>query len=157
MQQNDQVTPPVNLPPSYPINVNDIPDITAAFSSLDFDETSKTPTVDECIAHLKLLEAFYQLRENIACTYGLFEIYDDFIPQAVDEREQVEVLAKIREKRWTIYVSKAALRFQLWWQKVVQSDSQMLRQKDIPAVFGQNFQHGSVSDIDTDHLPPLGK
>ncbi len=64
-------TPPDDAPPpSYAVNdENAVPDITAAFSNLDLKASGK-PAVDQCIAHLKLLEAFHQLREDAATQDG---------------------------------------------------------------------------------------
>ena len=58
-------------PPSYS---QDAVDITSHFAKLDLNSTSSKPTVDQCIAHLKLLEAFHQLREDVATSDGLRRI-----------------------------------------------------------------------------------
>ena len=151
-------TPPDNSPPpSYAVNDdNAVPDITAAFANLNLQASGK-PTVDQCIAHLKLLEAFHQLREDIALQDGLFGLRDDFVPSNASQKERAELLTKIREKRWAVYVTKAAYRFQRWWELVVEPDAQMLRQKDIPTAFKEKIETGRALSIDRDHLPPLGE
>ena len=75
---------------------------------------------DQCIAHLKLLECFHELREAIATTDGLYGIKDDFVPSSLDERSYATLLSKVREKRWSIFVAQAAKRFESWWQYCVE-------------------------------------
>jgi len=65
--------PPLNNSPlpSYAVKnpIEGTLDITAAFSNLNLarphDKLQK-PTANQCLAHLKLLEAFHQLRQDIA-------------------------------------------------------------------------------------------
>ncbi len=144
-------------PPSYAANdENSIPDITAAFSNLDLRSFRK-PTADQCTAHLKLLEAFHQLREDVALNDGLFGLQDAFVPSTENEQQRAELLTKIREKRWAVYVAKAAKRFQGWWEMVIEPSAQRLQQTNIPTIFEQAPEAGSALLIDQDHLPPLGK
>lgn len=84
-------------PPSYDGSYDaSAPDITAGFSGLTFGQRpSAKPTRDQCIAHLKLLECFHELRETIATT-------DCLVPSYLDERGHAALLTKIREKRWAI-------------------------------------------------------
>ena len=143
-------------PPSYTVNdENPIPDITAAFANLRLGSSGK-PTSDQCIAHLKLLEAFHQLREDVATQDGLFGIQDDFVPSTLDDRQRANLLAKIREKRWAVYVAKAAERFRCWWDSIIEPNARKLKQKDIPMVFKQQNQIGQTSKFDKESLPPLG-
>ena len=65
-------------PPAYIANTSgetnaNPQNLTAAFSNLKLDD-SIIPNPDQCIAHLKLLEAFHQLREDTALHDGLFNI-----------------------------------------------------------------------------------
>lgn len=144
-------------PPSYAArDENSIPDITAAFSNLDL-RSSRKPTADQCTAHLKLLEAFHQLREDVALNDGLFGLQDAFVSSTEDERQHAELLTKVREKRWAVYVAKAAKRFQSWWEMVIEPSAQRLQQKNIPTIFEQAPEAGNALLIDQDHLPPLGK
>ena len=158
IEKNGLSTPPDHSPPpSYAINdENAPPDITAAFANLNLQASGK-PTVDQCIAHLKLLEAFHQLREDIALHDGLFGLQDDFVPSNATEQKQAEILTKIREKRWAIYVAKAVYRFQRWWEMVIEPNAQRLRQRDITTAFKEKIETGRALSIDRDHLPPLGK
>ncbi len=149
-------TPPTSAPPVYTPH---LPDITAAFSNLDLTTIGSKPTKDQCIAHLKLLEAFHQLREDTATRNGLFGIWDSFVPAIGSDREQAEVLLKIREKRWAVYVAKAASRFEKWWQTSIQPGSLMVQQTDLTksdskiadAAYGDDHWN-----FTKDNLPPLG-
>ena len=143
-------------PPSYAEHDSSVSDTTAAFSNLNLD-ASHTPTADQCIAHLKLLEAFHQLREDIALKDGLFGICDNFADTKVTAQEKAELLVKIREKRWAVYVARAARRFQEWWRECIEPNAQMLKQIEIPATFRQQLHIGTRLDFDCDNLPPLGK
>ena len=145
-----------DAPPSYTENDSNVADATAAFSSLKLD-ASPTPTADQCIAHMKLLEAFHQLREDIALKDGLFGICDSFADTKITAQEKAELLIKIREKRWAIYVARAAKRFERWWIECVEPNAQMLKQSEIPVAFKQKLHIGACLDLNCDNLPPLGK
>lgn len=153
-------TPPKDSPPpSYAVNdTNNVPDITAAFSNLDLtaSHSSNPPSPEKCVAHLKLLESFHQLREEVALTDGLFGIRDGFAPYDLSEVKRAELLTKIREKRWAVYVTKAAKRFEKWWELCIQPEAQPLRQKEIPVAFGQKPTEGPVLAFGRNHVPPLG-
>ena len=135
------------------------PDITAAFSNLKLDdESSPRPTVEQCIAHLKLLEAFHQLREDIGARDGLFGIRDDFVPPDITEaRQRTEMLARIREKRWAIYVTRAVTRFRIYWEKCLHSAARPLRMADIGDLsYSESVRKPRPMQITRDNLPPLG-
>lgn len=157
LQKTAPPTPPKDSPPpSYAVNdQNNIPDITAAFSNLNLKASSE-PTADQCIAHLKLLEAFHQLREEVALDDGLFGLRDDLLPATSSGEKRAELLTKVREKRWAVYVAKAAKRFERWWDKSIEPDAQKLQQKNIPTVFRQDPCKGQALNFDRNHLPPLG-
>jgi len=113
-------------PPSYDENppeydAEDVltpPDITAGFSKLSLTESIEDgkPTVAQCIAHLKVLECFYRLRQKTGSTDGLFGIYNDTVlDSGVEMNDKTpELLAKLAEKRWAIYVARAVDRFEAW-------------------------------------------
>ena len=98
------------------------PNYTAGFANLDLSDapSSENPTVDETIAHLKTLECFYRLRKAVSSTDGLFGIYDATvmeIPRSsslANSEGADELLLKLAEKRWAIYVSRAVDRFHAW-------------------------------------------
>ncbi|MCJ1293142.1 hypothetical protein MMC34_004695 [Xylographa carneopallida] len=144
-----------DLPPSYS---SIPPDITAAFSNLRLGQSASIPTVDECIAHLKLLEAFSQLRDDIGTTDGLYGLYDNFIEPAAlrTKKECVELLAAMREKRWAIYVTNAVQRFEIYWKVCIQADARMLDQVDLDREDIEYIaDRGTPLTFTTDNLPPL--
>ena len=63
-------------PPDYDgENVIPPPDLTAGFSNLNIGaNTGSQPSELQCIAHLKVLECFYRLRQSVGSTDGLFGI-----------------------------------------------------------------------------------
>jgi len=145
--------PPGDSPPSYS---TETPDITAAFSNLRLGTKADKPTIDECIAHLKLLEAFSQLREDIGTTDALYGIQDDFASPLPAER-RTESLARMREKRWAVFVTRAVDRFAVYWQNCIQPDARMLRQTDVDSSqFGDGYGSSAALEFDVNNLPPLG-
>ncbi|MCJ1438696.1 hypothetical protein MMC27_008086 [Xylographa pallens] len=144
-----------DLPPSYS---SIPPDITTAFSNLRLGQSASIPTADECIAHLKLLEAFSLLREDVGTTDGLYGIRDDLIePSAFKtEQEAAELLAAMREKRWAIYVTNAVQRFEIYWKVCIQADARMLAQVDMDSENIKDIaDRGTPLTFTTDTLPPL--
>src|SRR5207249_2560071 len=99
---------------------------------------------------------------------GLFGISDSFVPdfgsapseKATDTTNAA--LAKIREKRWAIYVARAADRFQAWWKHCVPKTSsglpsQRLRQGDLNSKkYEERPNNGTPLFFSKDNLPPLG-
>ena len=156
------ISPNVPLPP--PAYVQDdtnfhVPDITAAFAKLNLAPSAK-PTPDLCIAHLKLLEAFHQLRQDVASEDGLFGINDAFADAAHSDEERAKLLAKICEKRWQVYVTKASKRFERWWIACVEPNEErnrLLGQSKIPSVFQRSPDLGERLEWSKDDLPPLGQ
>jgi hypothetical protein len=134
-------------------------DLTAAFSNLTLHLQSPKPTPDQCIAHLKLLEAFHQLREDVATTDGLFGINDSLVPaHGLSEPQRIDALRKIREKRWAVYVARAAARFERWWERSVEPGAVMIRQNmlDVGNSLGVEGTGEKSLSFSKDHLPPLG-
>ena len=147
-------------PPSYSANASQEPpiDICSTFANLNLDEPSnpaQKPTPDQCLAHLKLLEAFHSLREDISQQDGLFGISDDFAT-ADTEQQRTENLAKIREKRWQVYVSKASKRFEAWWETCIVPNAQRQTQQAVTNVT-RNPWTGKMLRFERRNLPPLGK
>ena len=155
--KKSEIASPRNAsPPGYEIPP---PDLLAAVSDLKLDDNSSPrPTVGQCIAHLKLLEAFHQLREDIGTRDGLFGIRDDFVPPEITEANQrTEMLARIREKRWAIYVARAVVRFRIYWEKCLQPAARPLRMADIgDPIYGESVRKSSPMQFTRDTLPPLG-
>lgn len=147
-------------PPSYSASAAEQPppDISTAFANLNLDEPSalaQTPTPDECLAHLKLLEAFHALRQDVYQNDGLFGINDCFAT-ASTERERNRQLANFREKRWQVYVSKANKRFEAWWMTCVLPEARRQTQFAVNAV-GRTPWIGEKLEFKRQNLPPIGK
>lgn len=83
------------------------------------DPEGSEVAVDECIVHLKLLSAIAILRNSIKGTDQLFGIHDSDAGYFADPQKQVQAAARIREKRWAVYVARAVDRFTVWWQTCV--------------------------------------
>ena len=145
------------LPPSYDAVSTSPPDLTAAFSSLRLGPSGSKPTADQCIAHLKMLEAFSQLREEVSTTDGLYGLKDSLVPFTNDEQKMSQSLAKVREKRWAVYVTIAAQRFIRYWD-ITQPGSVMLTQARTQSPMYANVtDQGSPINFTQDNLPPLGE
>ena len=78
----------------------------------------ETITVKECVSHLKLLAAIAKLRHDISTSDRLFGINDSEAREFSGEKRNL-ARARIREKRWAVYVSKAVDRFMAWWESCV--------------------------------------
>ncbi len=126
-------------------------DITSGLTNLVLDAGFSVPTVDLCIAHLKLLRAFHQLRENVARHNGLFGIADESVTINSFENRH-KAIAKIREKRWAIYVVRAVDRFERWWDTCIPQTQQPLRQDDEAHTLPDTARR-----MRFDSLPPLGE
>ncbi|KJK78130.1 hypothetical protein H634G_06302 [Metarhizium anisopliae BRIP 53293] len=118
-------------------------DTTAAFAhlSLETNIAQRRLTVDTCLAHLKLLHAIHNLKEEVGYTDGLFGLYDsraghdadgfdlDAIHAGkgikIEDAEKVKLaLSKIREKRWALFVARAVDRYETWW-RVIQGQNHL--------------------------------
>ena len=142
-------------PPVYTVDAADPPDLTAAFANLKLN-ASDLPTPDHCIAHLKLLEAFHQLREVIALQNGLFKLSDSYVPSHYSDADKSRILTQIRDKRWSIYVAKAARRFECWWEKCVQPDATKADwHTPMSETLATTSRIGQRSMFEKTNLPPL--
>lgn len=109
-------------PPAYTEHAEqsqDPLDVTAAFADLDLQNAARAPatlpSVDQCIAHLEVLEAFHQLKEHISHTDGLFGLDDSDIPKSLAPNDVQELRDKLAQKRWAVYLTRAVDRFARWW------------------------------------------
>ncbi|KAH7336629.1 hypothetical protein BKA65DRAFT_479516 [Rhexocercosporidium sp. MPI-PUGE-AT-0058] len=149
-------------PPSYAATKNATGEfdneLDAGFSSLTIAENApEFPEADQCLAHLKLLSAFHTLKEDIGYADGIFGLYDAKCDMATNRDAS---LAKMREKRWALYVARAADRFQDWWLKVLcnMEPSVRLEGKDMSsgaANFTQFTKAGRGRLWTPEMLPPL--
>ena len=111
-------------PPDYQADDDTVepPDYTAGFANLSISDapTSAIPSVEETIAHLKTLECFSRLRQSIASTDGLFGIENATIVDIARTSSLAsgegadELLPRLAEKRWAVYITRAVDRFDAW-------------------------------------------
>jgi hypothetical protein len=130
----------------------------AAFSSLNLSQSSSEPTADACLAHLRVLFAFEELKTRIGLQDGLWDIWDSRAREAGANAKNV--LAVLREKRWAVFIARAVSRYEAWWQSFVPD---MLKESDMTAAdhetkeryLGFTASHPTVWAADM--LPPLGE
>ena len=126
-------------PPDYDAENRLVPpDVTAGFAKLNLNSANTdTPQVDQCVAHLKVLECFYRLRQTVGSKDGLFGIDNSIaLGKGLPSSDQTpQVLAKLSEKRWAIYVSRAVDRFERWYESLL-PNAYMLTTTEF-AIFGK--------------------
>ncbi|EJT96836.1 hypothetical protein DACRYDRAFT_112451 [Dacryopinax primogenitus] len=89
-------TPGADLPPAYPVNLPSSFPIAA-------HDTHSLVKLSEVEAHLRLLGAFWQLRQDVTVGSGTETSWDE-----LSETE-----------RWVVFVSRAVWRFELWYTKML--------------------------------------
>lgn len=152
-------------------------DLAAKLNALNLAGSPPFPTPDQCIAHLKFLHSLHGLRQDISTRVGLFDINgppredgqqgeeSDPAPNYSDQAG-IEPRAKVREKRWEVYVSRAVDRFSTWWYSQVPATSKgepggmltcnsLLNDKNLEATVTQGIPIPALSN--PDRLPPIGK
>ena len=123
---------------------------------------NEKPTADQCIAHLKLLECFHELRETIATTDGLYGIKDAYAASTANGSSHASLLTKIREKRWSIYVTQAVKRFELWWANCIEprgNNPQPVRKGYPPPLITSTSPatwKERLTPFSKSNLPPIG-
>jgi hypothetical protein len=161
-----------NTPPAYTVessNQGNLQDIatattTAAFADLNLSDNAPTPSRDECLAHLRLLFLFQELKNSIGYRDGLWDIWDSrAINRSADDasRDTNNVLAVLREKRWAIYVTRAVDRYESWWKSFVPD---MLKESDMTGVGSSGGEPGKYTKFvssepmiwKSEMLPPPG-
>jgi hypothetical protein len=151
-------------PPSYapndPITEPSAAEMNAAFANLSLpDYPPGFPSPDHCLAHLKLLSAFKNLKEDVGYTDGLFNLWDAKC-ELVESRD--EALAKMREKRWALYIARAVERFEAWWLQVL-CTMEPQKRLEIKEIVAGNLAFvgfpglGKVQRWNPAMLPPIGK
>jgi hypothetical protein len=160
-------------PPTYTATANpggpSLDEINANFANLRIEVIPPPfPDTDIVLAHLKLLETLFILKQEVGYTDGAFDLWDSRAPGTAESvandetarNTRNEALSKIREKRWALYVARAVRRFELWWAKVLclYEQGQILEQKNMLGKVFQDFPiAGRVQTWTTNMLPPLGK
>jgi len=163
-----QPVPSKEAPPNYasadPANDGpSIEDMNAGFAHLDISESApEFPSANHCLAHLKLLNAFHALKEDVGYTDGIFGIWDSGIEaHSVEGIERDKALSKAREKRWLLFIARAVERFEEWWVNVLcrREDGRRLEGKEMHAgnaMFTEFMYKGTIQKWTTTMLPPLG-
>ena len=81
---------------------------------------------------------------------------DSFADDNSSDKDKKEVLIQIREKRWAVYVAKAAKRFECWWEKCVEPDARKAEWTNESANTDRGPELGESLRFDETNLPPLG-
>lgn len=133
------------------------PDMVASFANLNLGRKERKPTADECIAHLKLLEAISQLRDDVGMTDGLYGLFDRMADGVPEGDKRTELLGKIREKRWAVYVTIAARRFETWFQTIEPGTAMCTLGLMESEQYREVHTASKALEFTKDSLPPLGK
>ncbi|KAL2876249.1 hypothetical protein SGCOL_008422 [Colletotrichum sp. CLE4] len=148
-----------------PYTEQDVANLTSAFSSLRLG-TQRDPDVDSCLAHLKLVYAIETLKEDVGYSDGLWDLWDsragvkdsDEGSSKEVENRLKEVLSMLREKRWAVYLARAADRYQTWWKTLSGGRLREAEMKDFDK-FSDKYLSFPEWDEDypwtMDNLPPL--
>lgn len=120
------------------------------------DPTTETISRDECVAHLKFLAVLADLREAVAGTDGLFGLMD---PDPKIFREEAgEAGARIKEKRWAIYVTRAVDRYAVWWRTCVRASRAPVTTADLETnAYDYITEWNNEILWSAERLPPLGE
>ncbi|KAK3395823.1 hypothetical protein B0T20DRAFT_419958 [Sordaria brevicollis] len=176
-------------PPAYTtVDESATADLTAAFDQLKLADAASDPTVDTCLAHLKLLFAIQSMKEEVGYTDGLWGLWDslagplDQIEKTFADKKKtpsdvkkplvsqlegddekaakktLENLSKIREKRWALFLARAAQRYEVWWNSL--PGGQPLTERDMEEDTGFEYltfptDDNATFDWTEDKLPPL--
>lgn len=165
--------------PGVPTNVDLTPEalaaLTSAFSSLMVPNTPTSLSPDTCLVHLKLLYAFHQLKEDVGYTEGLWGIHETGLSRlellanedrlgghrsstlTPDERV-ARALARLREKRWALYVARAVDRYEAWWNSfngdhLIEAEMEIGTSSKYSGFLHRNLPIA----FDSSMLPPLGE
>lgn len=157
-------------PPDYQADDDDVapPDYTAGFTNLTISDapSSGIPTVDETIAHLKTLECFSRLRQSIASTDGLFDIDNAMIVDVgrtsnlASGEGADELLPRLAEKRWAVYVSRAVDRFHAWISAAVPDTpkptmAEVERDGTNDMITKPGYVKRAMPPVERSNMPPL--
>nr|UWK20117.1 hypothetical protein TPOLY_g2 [Trichoderma polysporum] len=158
-------------------------DINLAFTNLSFVsnitdhlDVGYGISEDTCLAHLKLLHAIQSMKEEAGYTDGLWNLWNSRAKWALedmradadlstirslkDANTQTVTLAgqaRIREKRWALFVARAVDRYEAWWNSLVGTD--MLNELDMAAPDSYKYNKFPTSRKliwSETMLPPLG-
>ncbi|KAI1761252.1 hypothetical protein GGR53DRAFT_525277 [Hypoxylon sp. FL1150] len=144
-----------------------VEELSSAFSSLHLTSQSSEVTPDTCLAHLKLLHAFHNLKEDIGYTDGLWGLYDSRVLPKTEKKsntvqndlklddETGKRLAGLREKRWAIYVARAVDRYEAWWEKLSTNKLSELDMEDSSEKYSGFLKYSTPLAWAEKILPPI--
>ena len=160
-------TPNGTAPPPYTSQDTTEHDLSSQTRSLNLsglDQQSTLPTPDKTIAHLKLLHAIQTLRNDISSANGLYGLNDNCaLSNGASGEARAAIEAKLSEKRWAVFVTKAVDRFTVWWDILArQYDAQPLKLQDMhykSGTMAASVEKTVATQIPWDNglLPPLGR
>ncbi|CAI7622403.1 unnamed protein product [Penicillium viridicatum] len=141
-------------PPPYSVNEVGPP---LELPQLDLSSNlsaSATITRDQCVAHLKFLAVLADLRDTISSDDGLFDIYDAEAERFPNELNKAR--ARICEKRWAVYTTRAVDRYTKWWSDGLPGSRPMATIDDLESIdYGNIINCGTIVAWSTENLPPL--
>lgn len=118
--------------------------------------TMKTVTRDHCVAHLKFLAVLADLRDFISNQDGLFGLFDSHADKFADQSAQAR--ARIREKRWAVYVARAADRYEKWWFAALPQSRPFATMTDQESANYEGIIDCEMMILwDANNLPPIGE
>lgn len=138
----EEVATPLTLPKLYPSRTAGKP-------------RTSTVTKDQCAAHLKLLAVLAGLRRTVSSQDGLFGLWDIDAMSAA-QANRPNLLARIKEKRWAVYTSRAVDRYWRWWLKCVPNSSPRPKVSALRNKSYLNVTRAPPISLDRDFMPPLG-
>ncbi|KAJ6262674.1 hypothetical protein Dda_3486 [Drechslerella dactyloides] len=112
------------------------------------------PSPDHQIAHLKLLHAFAAMRDQIENTAGIFAATVPGVGDPITDD------LRLKDKRWSIFVSRAVYRFDKWWNTIPpQRGGAAWHRLQLGHSFTNDMEiatlHGQFMPFDRTLLPPL--
>jgi hypothetical protein len=157
LMEEPAMTDKADLPPSY----EQVEDSPSGIPPLDLKKdigSSRTTTVsvDHCIVHLKFLATIADLRDTVANTDTLFKINDSQAEVFKTQEDQCRALARIKEKRWAVYVARAADRYITWWNHCVETDGHLPTVTELCDPQKNSMKCDSKMGFQN-AMPPLGK
>lgn len=165
----DGSAPPAYAADNAELTPEALAELTSAFSSLHLPSSPADLSPDSCLAHLKLLYAFQNLKDDVGYTDGLWQIFDsraeldtfdygkDISTKESGPQERViRNLARLREKRWALYVARAVDRYDAWWDTLPKDP---LTEADMEShdqsKYSGFIKEGHSFPFDSSMLPPL--
>jgi len=149
--------------------------LTAVFDNLTLSNLPVDPSVETCLAHLKLIAAFQWMKEDVGFSDGLWGLWDSragavdpVLTKRPDKAKQnekketgqraedrlreknLETLSRIREKRWALFVARAVDRYEGWWKSLMkQVSGEILTCTDINYFLGSPRYSGFPTNVDS--------